>query len=364
MRRSSALDNFRASVVAKLNTDTQQIQETIYDPESKVERSVRATKENQNSQQTDSNQATTVEQNIPQGNGAAKRQGWPDIEGPAGQEGRDNQLRNQQQDDHDRRNSYRIDKLSVAVVVNKARVAKLVGEPADQAKIDAYVAEMQKIVATAAGLDTTRGDGINVTVMDFMENQILSDAAASGPGIMDMLSRNLGGIINSLAFIVVAFLVVWLGFRPLAKSMGTGLVTAGAAGNAMGAIDCESDSLGLELPDFAPSGVDGPGATLMDGFGSDFGFDSTEDLLMSGDRRGRLQPPGQGRPRTAPVQDGRNQRRTRRKDPAQMGRRTGCLAFSGKSGTRFSCKDECRKERLPVRAPSASEPVQCGNPKK
>ena len=276
-------DNFRASVVAKLNTDSQQIQQTVYDPESKVERSVRVTKENQNSQQTDSNQATTVEQNIPQGTGAANS-------GKGGPTSKDQQEKNDQTTNYEInstttntvRNSYRIDKLSVAVVVNKARVAKLVGEPVDQAKIDAYVAEMQKVVATAAGLDTTRGDGINVTVMDFMENQILSDAASSGPGIMELLTRNLGGIINSIAFIVVAFLIVWLGFRPLAKSMGTGLVTAGAANNAMGAIDSESDSLGLELPDFAPSGVDGPGATLMDGFGSDFGFDSTEDLLMSG----------------------------------------------------------------------------------
>ena len=32
-------------------------------------------------------------------------------------------------------------------------MAKLVGEPVDQAKIDAYLAEMQKIVNSAAGLD-------------------------------------------------------------------------------------------------------------------------------------------------------------------------------------------------------------------
>lgn len=273
------IDNFRASVVAKLNTDAQQIKETTYDPNSKVERSVRVTKENQSSQQTDSNQATTVQQNIPQAN--------PGTNGGAGPTSKDQQDKKDETTNYEIsskvvstvRNSYRIDKLSVAVVVNKARVAKLVGEPVDQAKIDAYVAEMQKVVDAAAGLDPKRGDTLNVTVMDFMENQILADAASTGPGVTEMLTQNLAGIINAAAFIVVAFLVVWLGFRPLAKSMGAGVAIAGGAPALPGAIEADSDSLGLELPDFAPSGMDGPGPTLMEGFGADFGFDSTEDLL-------------------------------------------------------------------------------------
>ncbi|HWU61382.1 MAG TPA: flagellar basal-body MS-ring/collar protein FliF [Ensifer sp.] len=278
------IDNFRASVVAKLNTDAQQTQETTFDPDSKVERSVRTTKESQKSQQTDNNSATTVQQNIPQGTGAGANKG-----GPSQNDEQDKKEETTNYEINSKtvatvRNSYSVDKLSVAVVVNKARVAKLVGEPVDQAKIDAYVAEMQKVVTAAAGIDPKRGDEINVTVMDFLENQLIADAATSGPGVMEILSRNLAGIINSLAFIIVAFLIVWLGFRPLAKSMGTGLVVAGAAGAPMGAIEGQSDSLGLELPDFAPSGgVDGPGATLMEGFGSDFGFDSTEDLLTAGD---------------------------------------------------------------------------------
>ena len=60
------MDNFRSSVTAQINTDSQQIQETIYDPESRVERSVRVTKEQQKSLQRQSDTAATVEQNIPQ----------------------------------------------------------------------------------------------------------------------------------------------------------------------------------------------------------------------------------------------------------------------------------------------------------
>ncbi|PWE57785.1 flagellar M-ring protein FliF [Metarhizobium album] len=266
------MDNFRSSVTAQLNTDSQQIQETVFDPESRVERSVRITKEAQKSLSRQADTAATVEQNVPQAG----------PEGSTGPESSDEADKKEEQTNYEinsktvatTRNSYKLEKLSVAVVVNRGRIAKMVGEPADQAKVDAYLAEMQKIVSSAAGLDTARGDVVTVTAMDFLENQLL-DEAASGPGVMDMLSRNMAGIINSLAFVAVAFLIVWLGVRPLVRSVGADA----AAGEALA-----QQEAGLELPDFAPS--TGGGTGLMDGFGSDFGFDSTDDMLMDGDEGG------------------------------------------------------------------------------
>ncbi len=262
------MDNFRSSVTAQLNTDTQQIQETIFDPESRVERSVRTTKEAQKSQQRQADTAATVEQNIPQ---AAPQAGG------AGPESSDQSDKKEEQTNYEinqktvatTRNSYKLEKLSVAVVVNRARVAKMVGEPADQAKVDAYLAEMQKIVSSAAGLDTARGDVVTVTAMDFMENQLLEEAA-SGPGVMDILSRNMPGIINSLAFLGVAFVIVWLGVRPLLRT-----VNADATATQLAA----QEEAALELPDFAPAAG---GTGLMEGFGSDFGFDSADDMLGMG----------------------------------------------------------------------------------
>ncbi|MBY5348880.1 flagellar basal-body MS-ring/collar protein FliF [Rhizobium leguminosarum] len=273
------MDNFRSSVTADLNTDAQQIQETTYDPESKVERSVRSTKEAQQSQQKQSDSATTVEQNIPQAAPAAG--------GSAGPESQDKSDKREEQTNYEinsrttatTRNSYKVEKLSIAVVVNKGRIAKMVGEPADQTKVDAYLAEMQKIVASAAGIDAKRGDVVTVTAMDFLENQLLEDATG-GVRVMDMLSRNLAGIINSLAFVAVAFVVVWMGLRPLVRS-----VSGNGSSAAFG--DATPEAAGLELPDFAPASGAAGGA-LMDGFGSDFGFDSTEDLLSLGDDDGNF----------------------------------------------------------------------------
>lgn len=265
------MDNFRASVMAALNTDSQQTQETVYDPESRVERSVRVTRESQQSNQSQLQRPATVEQNIPQGG--------PDP--GVGPQSSDQADKKEEQTNYEInsktvatiRNSYQVERLSVAVVVNQGRIAALVGEGADQAKIDAYLAEMQKIVASAAGLNSDRGDVVTLTAMNFLDNQLL-DEAVPGPGVMETLARNLSTIINALAFVAVAFLVVWFGFRPVVRS-----VTGAANDNAL-----EAGAGGLELPDFSPAvGVGAGGGALMDGFGSDFGFDSTDDLLSAGD---------------------------------------------------------------------------------
>ncbi|NVP54957.1 flagellar basal-body MS-ring/collar protein FliF [Mycoplana rhizolycopersici] len=265
------MDNFRASVMAALNTDSQQTQETVYDPESRVERSVRVTRESQQSNQSQLQRPATVEQNIPQGG--------PDP--GVGPQSSDQADKKEEQTNYEInsktvatiRNSYQVERLSVAVVVNQGRVAALVGEGADQAKIDAYLAEMQKIVTSAAGLNSDRGDVVTLTAMNFLDNQLL-DEAVPGPGVMETLARNLSTIINALAFVAVAFLVVWFGFRPVVRS-----VTGAANDNAL-----EAGAGGLELPDFSPAvGVGAGGGALMDGFGSDFGFDSTDDLLSAGD---------------------------------------------------------------------------------
>ncbi len=270
------MDNFRSSVTASLNTDSQQIQETVYDPESRVERSVRTTKEDQKSQETTPDSAATVEQNVPQ---AAPQSGG------GGPKSSDESAKKEEQTNYEInsktvatvRNGYTIDKISVAVVVNKGRLAKMIGEPADQAKIDAYLAEMQKIVTSAAGTSADRGDVVTITAMDFLETQLL-DEAVEGPGFTEVLSRNSAGIINSLAFVAVAFLVVWLGVRPVVRSMSG----AGAPASA----ELAQDAAGLELPDFSPAIGGGAAGGLMEGFGADFGFDSTDDLLAGGDDGG------------------------------------------------------------------------------
>ena len=255
------VDNFRSSVTASLNTDAQQIQETVFDPESRVERSVRVTRENEASNQSSTEEPATVEQNLPEADVNAAAGGPQSSEVSDRREEQTNYEINSKTIETVK-NSYRIENLSVAVVVNRGRIAAMVGENATQEQIDAYLAEMQQIVQTAAGLSETRGDTVSLTAMDFLDTQLLDDAAGA-PTLMESLGRHAGSMINAGAFILVALLVIWFGLRPLARSVGT---TVGPA-----------DNDNVELPDFAPAG--GLPAAQMEGFGADFGFDPNEDLL-------------------------------------------------------------------------------------
>jgi flagellar M-ring protein FliF len=60
------LENFEISVATDLNTDRKETSETVYNPDSKVERSVRVIRENDVSQNSATQEPTTVEQNLPE----------------------------------------------------------------------------------------------------------------------------------------------------------------------------------------------------------------------------------------------------------------------------------------------------------
>lgn len=70
------LDHFQTSVQVDLDTDRRQINETVFDPESQVVRSIRSVRDQANSQNSCNNDAVGVEQNIPQeeiANGGGER---------------------------------------------------------------------------------------------------------------------------------------------------------------------------------------------------------------------------------------------------------------------------------------------------
>ena len=271
------IDNFRSSVMAKVNTDSQQIQETVFDPESRVERSTRVTRENQTSNSTTTDAPATVEQNIPHQTPAGGGNSPSSSELAERKEEQTNYEINSKVT-QTVRNSYDVQKLSIAVVVNDARVKAMLGDQATQEQIDEYLAELQQVIATAAGLDIERGDAIKLTTMEFLATEMLADTIASG-GFMEVLMAQLGTIINAVAFIAVAFLLVWFGFRPILSGGASASAAGAGGGDAIAGLD---DIDGLELPDFSPGtgAMDGMpgGPASMEGFGADFGFDADAEF--------------------------------------------------------------------------------------
>jgi flagellar M-ring protein FliF len=208
-------DNFRASVMANVNTDQRQIEETIYDPKSRVERSVQTVKTSNNSNQQSATTPATVTQNLPQQPNA-------NAEGPKSSEESERREETTNYEISSKRiattsNGYSIEKLSIAVVVNRARIMEILGDKATPEQVDQRVADIQKVVASAAGLNADRGDVLEVSAVEFIDG--LDGVEVPQPGVMDWVSTHAGTLINAAAFILVVFLVTWFGLRPMTAAL-------------------------------------------------------------------------------------------------------------------------------------------------
>ncbi len=209
------IENFQVNVTAHLNTDKKQITETTYDPESRVERSVRVVKENEASNNSTQSVAASVSQNLPQ-----------DAQGSNGGENANSSNDRREETTNYELSSktvstvsdgFSLQTLSVAVLVNRAR---LLGEKGDAKpeEVDKKLAEIQQLVSTAADLRTDRGDQIKVVAVDF--SPASSDLAPVPPvGMMELVVRQLGTFVNAATILFVSLLLIWFGLRPATKAI-------------------------------------------------------------------------------------------------------------------------------------------------
>ncbi len=207
--------NFRVSVTARLNTDRREINETAFDPESKVERSTRSVKENNESQNRQSQQAVSVEQNVPQEANPSSGGGDSSSDKKERKEETANYEINSKQTatvSH----GYGVDLLSVAVVVNRPVLAKSLGDNAPEDKITARIDELARLARSAIGFSEKRGDTLTVTAVDFIADQAALDAMPE-ESLMMRLSGHVGSVINAAALIIVSLLVMLLGLKPALK---------------------------------------------------------------------------------------------------------------------------------------------------
>lgn len=208
-------DNLQVSVAAQLNIDKRRIEETIFDPESKVERSIRVVRENQSAQNAAQGQATTVERNLPS---PGPRPGG-DSKGSSEEQSKREETTNfelsskrvQTQSD-----GYAVERLSAAVVVNKAALSanKPGGDPA---RADAELKEIEALVAEAMGLRRERGDQVKVAAADFLPPE--ADAGAAAGGLTVWLGRNAATFVSSLAALAIVALALAFGVRPLTRAI-------------------------------------------------------------------------------------------------------------------------------------------------
>ena len=241
--------NFQISVAARLNADKTQTNETIYNPDSRVERSVRVTKEQQSSQNAAGEQAAGVEANLPK----------PKSSGGESKQSNDQTQKREELTNYEVSSKsiqttsagFAVQNLSVAVLINRAALTASLGDKPSSEALANQVHEIEQLVASAAGLDRQRGDAVKISVVDFVDSSRDLDPAP-GPSLIEILARQTGSIANAGAIVAVAAMVVWFGVRPGLK-MALAPPRLAATGDARGAPGRQTPALGAPDSDGQPN---------------------------------------------------------------------------------------------------------------
>ncbi len=115
---------------------------------------------------------------------------------------------------------YAIDRLSVAVVINRSVLMQSLGDKPSADALDKKLADIEQIIATAAGVDRVRGDTIKVLAADFVDSGRDLEPVPS-PGIMDAVFRQSGTLINAAVILAITAVVVIFVVRPLIRALAT-----------------------------------------------------------------------------------------------------------------------------------------------
>jgi flagellar M-ring protein FliF len=233
------IDNFEVSIAARLNMDKRQTNETAFDPDSKVERSLRVVKETGTQQNSTSRTPVGVEQNIPN-------------QGANGDGGDQSKRANERREDltNYELNSktvstisegYKVEALTIAVVINRKRLLATLGESAAPEAVQAQIKEVERLVSTAAGVDVKRGDQISVVAVEFAEDTRVAEGLDTGALMAQLIGLGFG-LIKALTVLGVAFIVIWFGVRPLTRMLAEqkaeeedgGALAAGGVAGAIG----------------------------------------------------------------------------------------------------------------------------------
>ena len=203
-------DAFRVAVRATLDMNERRVEETTFDPDSRVERSVRVIKLEETNVERSAERATSVEADLPEATGDT-------APGP-----RSNQASQRREETTNYeinskktatvRRGYEIARLSASVVVDRAQLERLAGGRLDAATLQARLDAIRRNVIAAGGFDPAR-DTVEIETDAF----VVADAgAAPGLSLPERLAPQLGTLVRALAMIAAVGLVV-LGARPLVR---------------------------------------------------------------------------------------------------------------------------------------------------
>lgn len=208
--------NYQISATVRLDVDRQQVNETVFDPKSRIERSVRTVKQSGQSEDSGGKPSVGVVANLPK-----EEASQPDGDKRRQREDRREELVNYELNTRTVqtvREGYRLQRLALAVVINRRHLADSLGADATPAAQEARIADIKRLVTAATGASAEREDQIEIVATDFAAGEGAL-APVTGPGVKDYLLMNAGTAMNAVAMLGVVFLVVWFGLRPVTRML-------------------------------------------------------------------------------------------------------------------------------------------------
>jgi flagellar M-ring protein FliF len=159
-------ENYQLSVHVNINTDKKQINELIYNPDSRVERSSHIVKENRINQNNISESTIGVDKNIPNDKKNS------DLKSDTENVQKQDELNNYELSTKSVNvisDSFIIDKISVAIVINKnSNTFK------DKSEIDikSKIQEIEELISAATGITKERGDTLKAVIAEFTKQDL------------------------------------------------------------------------------------------------------------------------------------------------------------------------------------------------
>jgi flagellar M-ring protein FliF len=259
------LGNFEASVTARLNLDKRQINETAFDPDSKVERSTRTIRESGTSQNSNGKWTVSVEQNIPGGEGGGK---------PADQSRRSTEKKEEitnyevnSKTVSTVSDGYRIENIAVAVVIDRKHLPGSAGTPGS-ASVDDQIKSVERLASSAAGLQPARGDKVTVVAVDFAGGTDLEPVPP--PSVWEQAVSQSGNYIVATAILLSTIIFVSLGLRPALQLLPgnggrpeRGAPTLQLAEEALPALMADAQTLAPEMQKLHPPAVIASGSNKL-----------------------------------------------------------------------------------------------------
>lgn len=259
--RTVGYGKVRANVVADMNFDQITQNEEIYDPQGQVVRSTQTVEDKNTETQADSNNVS-VEKNLPGGNSDLLGQG-----GPTSASNRNEETTNFEINKTVRsmvRESGQVQKMSVAVLVDGTYTTDKDGKKTYQPRTKEELDRLTALVSSAIGVDTKRGDKIEVVNMQFVEVDTTPDTDNT---IMGFEKSDLLDAAEILTVAIMIILVVLLVLQPM---VGRLLATEGGKSDEEGGFDEQGllpsmqQNPALTGPSMSSSGQDSEGFAVQE----------------------------------------------------------------------------------------------------